>query len=124
MTQCLIVDDSEVIRKLLRRIVEDAGFACHEAANGEEAYNACRAMMPDIILIDWDMPVMNGLEFTKKLRKTVGGERPKIIFCTSESDIKQIKRAVEAGANEYVMKPFDAAILQSKLSLIGMAGNG
>ncbi len=120
MKTCLIVDDSEVVRKILRRIIEDMGFACLESENGEQAYNECRALMPDVIVVDWNMPVMNGLDFTKKLRKTAGGDKPKIIFCSSESDMKQIRRAIDAGANEYVMKPFDTAIIQSKFRLIDM----
>lgn len=122
MKTCLIVDDSETVRKLLRHIVEDMGFACIEAEHGEAAYDACRAQMPDVILLDWSMPIMNGLAFTQKLRQTAGGEKPVIIFCTSETDIGQIRKALEAGASEYVMKPFDASIIRSKFYLTGQIG--
>lgn len=120
MKTCLIVDDSPIVRSVLRNILMDAGFDCREAENGEAAYDQCRAQFPDLILLDWNMPVMNGPDFLKKLRKTAGGEKPKVIFCTSETDIKQIRKALDAGADEYVMKPFDADIILSKLRLTGM----
>ena len=122
MTSCLIVDDSDIVRKTLRRMAEEYGFTCAEAENGEMAYDACRGMMPDIIFLDWNMPVMNGLDFVKKLRKTAGGDKPKVIFCSSETAQKQISRALDAGADEYIMKPFDAGIVQSKLRLLGLLG--
>lgn len=120
MTGCLIVDDSVTVRRVLCRLLEDAGFTCAEAENGQEAYNICRGKMPDLIIVDWNMPVMNGLDFVQKLRRTVGGERPKIIFCTSECDIRQMRRAIDAGADEYIMKPFNADILRSKLAHVGL----
>ncbi len=122
MTHCLIVDDSDIVRKTLRRMTEEHGFSCTEAENGETAYDACRGMMPDLIFLDWNMPVMNGLDFIKKLRKTAGGDKPKVIFCTSETSAKQIRRAMDAGADEYIMKPFDAGIVESKLRIVGVLG--
>jgi len=77
--------------------------------------------MPDVVLLDWNMPVMNGIEFLVALRRTPGGDRPKVVFCTTENDIGHIRQAIEAGANEYVMKPFDHETLQTKLALIGVA---
>lgn len=120
MKTCLVVDDSRVIRKVARRIVEDLNFAVDEAADGSEALSAVRARMPDAILLDWNMPVMSGMEFLQALSATKMEARPKIIFCTTENGISHIKAAVEAGADEYVMKPFDRETLESKLAIVGV----
>ncbi|TDQ67318.1 two-component system chemotaxis response regulator CheY [Maritalea mobilis] len=114
MKTCLIVDDSSVIRKVARRILEEIGFEVDEAEDGQEAFEKCTKNMPDTILLDWNMPVMSGLEFLKKLRSYVGGEMPKIVFCTTENDVGHIAMALKAGADEYMMKPFDREILEGK----------
>ncbi len=119
MKTCLIVDDSRVVRKVAQKIFEDLGFACSEAEDGQKAVEACKAGMPDVILLDWNMPVMSGIEFLQVLRKTEGGDAPKVIFCTTENEFSFIEKALEAGANEYIMKPFDKEIVQSKLLQIG-----
>ena len=121
MKHCLVVDDSRVIRKISRHIVEGFGFEVSEAENGQEALDICREAMPDLILLDWNMPVMNGIEFICALRRQEGGDRPKVVFCTTENDVAHIREAIEAGADEYVMKPFDHDTLQMKLQLIGAA---
>ena len=77
--------------------------------------------MPDLILLDWNMPVMSGIEFIVALRRQDGGNQPKVVFCTTENDVAHIREAIEAGADEYVMKPFDHDTLQMKLQLIGVA---
>ncbi len=118
MKTCLIVDDSRVVRKVARRIFEDLGFACSEAEDGQQAYDACMAGMPEIILLDWNMPVMNGIEFLRKLRASAGGDAPKVMFCTTENEMSFIQEAIMAGANEYIMKPFDSDIIQGKLAQI------
>ena len=117
---CLIVDDSKVVRTLTRRMVEPMGFAIEEAEHGKEALEKCAKAMPDFIMLDWNMPVMDGLEFLKHYRALPGGDVAKIIFCTTENDISQIARAIESGANEYIMKPFDQAILKDKMMQIGL----
>lgn len=114
MKTCLVVDDSSVIRKVARRIIEEIGYDVDEAEDGREAFEKCTQNMPDTIFVDWNMPVMSGLEFVKELRSYVGGEKPKIIFCTTENDVGHIAMALKAGANEYMMKPFDREILESK----------
>lgn len=119
MKSCLIVDDSRVVRKVARRILEDLSFNCSEAEDGQKAYEACENGMPDVILLDWNMPVMSGIEFLEKLRAMPGGDAPKVVFCTTENDMEHIQRAIQTGANEYIMKPFDNEIIQSKLSQIG-----
>ena len=120
MKQILIVDDSRVIRKVAQRIVQQLGFASREAANGLEALNSCQALMPDAILLDWNMPVMDGLSFLIELRKSPDGLKPKVVFCTTENEVPQITRALSAGADEYIMKPFDKDIIASKLEEVGL----
>ena len=120
MKTCLVVDDSRVIRKVARRILEDLVFRVDEASDGLEALAACRKEMPDAILLDWNMPNMNGIEFLRALRKEEGGDRPVVLFCTTESEFSFITEAMEAGANEYIMKPFDREIIESKLAEVGL----
>ncbi|ODT70482.1 MAG: two-component system response regulator [Pelagibacterium sp. SCN 63-23] len=114
MRTCLIVDDSSVVRKVARRILEDLDYSVDEAEDGQEAIDKCRLEMPDAILLDWNMPIMSGLEFLKLLRAYVGGEKPRVIYCTIENDIGTIAMALKAGADDYMMKPFDRTILISK----------
>ena len=122
MKRCLIVDDSRVIRRVASKIIQDLGFDVDEAENGRKALNALTIRMPDLILVDWDMPVMDGLEFAKQLRKLPGGNKVVVVFCTTENDIPHIRQALDAGADEYIMKPFDSEIVRSKLMLLGLLG--
>ncbi|MEA2778315.1 MAG: two-component system, chemotaxis family, chemotaxis protein CheY, partial [Acetobacteraceae bacterium] len=111
---CLVVDDSRVVRKVARRILESNGFDVKEAADGQLALDACRAELPDCILLDWNMPVMDGLTFLQALRKEFGPDNPSVVFCTTENDIDHIAAAISSGAQEYIMKPFDEDILIGK----------
>lgn len=120
MKHCLVVDDSSVIRKVARCILEDMSFTTTEAENGEVALDQCRSAMPDAVLLDWNMPVMDGIEFLVALRKEANGDRPKVIFCTTENDADHITRAITAGANEYIMKPFDREIITAKFQEVGL----
>ena len=120
MKNCLIVDDSRVIRKVSRHIVESFEFEVTEAENGQDALAKCGDAMPDLILLDWNMPVMNGIEFIGALRRQAGGDRPKVVFCTTENDVAHIARALHAGANEYIMKPFDKDIVTAKFQEVGL----
>ncbi|MXP13275.1 response regulator [Altererythrobacter confluentis] len=121
MKSCLIVDDSRVIRKVSRHILESLGFSVEEAENGRDGLECCTVAMPDVVLLDWNMPVMTGIEFITQLRQRDDGDKPKVVFCTTENDISHIREAISAGADEYVMKPFDHETLQIKLQLVGMA---
>ncbi len=121
MKTCLIVDDSRVIRKVSRHILESLQFSVEEAENGQQALEKCECAMPDVVLLDWNMPIMSGIEFITQLRKRPSGDQPKVVFCTTENDIAHIREAISAGADEYVMKPFDHETLQIKLQLVGMA---
>jgi len=120
MKTCLVVDDSSVVRKIARRILEDMQFEITEAEDGEQALEACRRALPDAVLLDWNMPVMDGYEFLGHLRRLPGGDTPKVVFCTTENGIDHIARALEAGANEYIMKPFDKDIVATKFVEIGL----
>jgi two-component system, chemotaxis family, chemotaxis protein CheY len=120
MKNCLVVDDSKVIRKVARHILESLELSVSEAVDGQDALNQCEAAAPDVVLLDWNMPVMNGMEFLQALSTAKVTARPKIIFCTTENGISHIKAAVQAGADEYVMKPFDRETLESKLAIVGV----
>lgn len=117
---CLVVDDSPVIRKVARKILEELHFDVSEAEDGQFALAACRRTMPDAILLDWNMPNMSGIEFLRALRQQTGGDKPVVLFCTVESSIAFITKAMEAGANEYIMKPFDRDIIESKFAQVGL----
>ena len=120
MKEILIVDDSKVIRKVAQRILQSLDFATREAEDGLVALNACKTVMPDAILLDWNMPVMDGITFLQELRKLENGMHPKVVFCTTENEISQITLAVQSGADEYIMKPFDKQILVSKFEEVGL----
>lgn len=120
MKTCLVVDDSSVIRKVARRILEGFDFTIVEAEDGQKALEHCQRELPDAVLLDWNMPVMNGFDFMKAMRRLPGGDRPKIVFCTTENDVGHIARALQAGADEYIMKPFDKDIVEAKFHEVGL----
>lgn len=121
MTYCLLVDNSAVIRKISRRILEGLSFEIDEAADGRQAIDACVQRMPDLVVLDWSMPVMDGYDFLKTLRAMPDGKKPKVVFCTTENDVAHIARAIHAGADEYIIKPFDREILTAKMQQVGFA---
>ena len=120
MKTCLVVDDSGVVRKVARRIVEGMEFQVIEAEDGSKALDVCKQALPDAVLLDWNMPVMDGLEFLTHLRSLPGGDVPKVVFCTTENGMDHIPRALAAGANEYIMKPFDKDIVAAKFQEVGL----
>jgi two-component system chemotaxis response regulator CheY len=120
MKCCLIVDDSKVVRMVARKILEALQFEIVEAGDGRQAMEACEKAMPDAILLDWNMPVMNGIDFLRQLRQHAHGDQPVVIFCTTENDMAHIQEALGAGANEYIMKPFDSDIVESKFAQVGL----
>jgi two-component system, chemotaxis family, chemotaxis protein CheY len=120
MKTCLVVDDSSVIRKVARRILEGLQFQIIEAEDGEQALQSCQNQLPDAVLLDWNMPKMDGYEFLRQLRRMPGGDAPRVVFCTTENDVAHIARALHAGANEYIMKPFDKEIVEAKLQEVGL----
>src|SRR5688572_7283309 len=120
MRRCLVVDDSRAMRKVARRILEDMRFSIEEAGDGAQALTACRRDMPEAILLDWVMPVMSGIDFLYRLRAEPGGDKPRVVFCTRENNIERIADALNAGADEYIMKPFDGDVLHSKFAVAGL----
>ena len=120
MKTCLIVDDSRVVRKVAARIVKDLRFEVVEAGDGAEALEICRKQMPEAVLLDWNMSVMNGLDFLRALRREEGGKKPVVMFCSIENDAEHVGEALRSGADEFIMKPFDAEILESKFAEVGL----
>ena len=118
---CLIVDDSKIVRKVMRKIIEPMGFNILEAEDGQQALDAFKEGGIELVMLDWNMPVMNGMEFLLKLRADASITQPMVVFCTTENEFSKIQEALMNGANEYVMKPFDHETLQIKLQLVGFA---
>lgn len=122
MKTCLVVDDSRVIRRVAVKIVQDLGFDADEAENGRKALGACAIRMPDVLLVDSDMPEMDGIGMVRELRRMPGGDKVAVVFCATESDPAFIRQALDAGGNEYIMKPFDSEIVRSKFVLLDLLG--
>ncbi len=116
---CLIVDDSRVIRKVSSKIALSLGYVPVEAENGEEALARCKKSMPDLVLTDWNMPEMDGITFVTKLRSIPTPKEPVVVFCTSNGEAKDIHDGIAAGADDYIVKPFDEAALKAKLEKLG-----
>jgi two-component system chemotaxis response regulator CheY len=120
MKHCLVVDDSRVIRTVVRRIMEELHYSVAEAEDGMTALRSVREKMPDLIFLDWNLPTMKGVEFVKSVRGQQNGDHPVILFCTTENDATEVAHAMAAGANEFIMKPFDGTLVRSKLAEIGV----
>jgi two-component system, chemotaxis family, chemotaxis protein CheY len=120
MKTALVVDDSKIVRKVTRGMLEPLGFTVNEAEDGKIACDACTLNMPDLIMLDHNMPNMNGLDCLAVVRAMANGSKPKIIFCTTENELSFIQKAIGGGADEFVMKPFDAEILKGKLQQVGL----
>jgi len=116
---CLIVDDSRVIRKVSSKIAKSLGYVPVEAQDGTEALARCKRAMPDLVLTDWDMPEMDGLEFVTHLRAIPTPKPPTVVFCTSKGKVEDIHAGIEAGADDYIVKPFDEGALRTKLEKLG-----
>ncbi len=120
MKHCLVVDDSSSIRKVARKILQDAGLRVSEAETRREALDVCADEMPDCIILDWQMPDGDAITFLNKLRGLSGGARPKVIYLTSENDPLQVARVMRSGADLHMMKPFDQAGLMRPLAEAGL----
>jgi two-component system chemotaxis response regulator CheY len=120
MKSCLIVDDSSVIRKVARRILENLEFTVSEAEDGSQALGLCQQKLPEAVMLDTSMPYMDGYEFLRALRRMPGGDRTKVIMCQVDNDVAQVARALHAGANEILLKPFDKERVQTALSAAGL----
>lgn len=118
--KALIVDDSSAMRTILRMILKQAGFVTEEARYGEEALEKLAgAAVPDLTLLDWNMPGMNGLEVVKRLRADHRLDSMRVMMVTTEAESRELAKALEAGANEYVMKPFTRDVITTKLQILG-----
>lgn len=120
MRHCLIVDDSDVIRKVAKKIFEDVNITSTEAETCQEALERCVHAMPDLILLDWQTPMMSSTDFLQLLRKQEGGDLPFVIYCTTENDPDDIAHARACGANDVVMKPIDRESIERCLRDIGL----
>jgi len=118
--RAIVIDDSKSIRSILTKILLGAGFAVEEAANGLEALNLIKKEKVDLALVDWNMPDMDGCEFIKEVRKIKTYQDMKLIMVTTETAITKVAEALEAGADEYIMKPFSREMIIEKLALVGM----
>lgn len=116
----LIVDDSKFVRHVAKEILDKLGFETNEADDGDTALEACEKSMPDAILLDWNMPRMDGIDFMRELRQRPGGSAPKILFCTANNELEDVQKAISEGADEYIMKPFDEDIVRLKLEQVGL----
>jgi two-component system, chemotaxis family, chemotaxis protein CheY len=116
MWHVLVTDDSAVVRKIARRALESAILRVSEAPDVRQALTACSISMPDGILVDAGMPMPGGIEFVKQLRRMQSGNRPSVILCLNENDAGQIARAIRAGADDFMLKPFDASHVRSKFA--------
>ena len=119
--QALVVDDSRAMRLIIRRILEAEGYEVSEASDGKEALELLAAApKPDLALIDWNMPVLDGLELVSAMRKDPDARQVALMMVTTENEPDQIVRALAAGAHEYLIKPFTPEALLEKLSVLGM----
>jgi len=120
--RALVVDDSRTVRAILRRILEELGFDVVEADNGRDALGHLDgAGAADVVLVDWGMPEMDGIELIKAIRAVHGGRDVRIVMVTRETRLSGVMEALEAGADEYVMKPFTKDVIREKLALVGLA---
>ena len=118
--QALVIDDSRAVRMLIGATLREQGYEVFEAGHGQEGLAQLRANTDiKLALVDWNMPVMDGLAFIEAVRKEAIWNDVKLVMVTTETEIEQVQRAMSAGANEYVMKPFTADVLVAKLSLLG-----
>ena len=118
--KCIVVDDSQTIRMLLVKIMENFGFSVIEAESGEEALELCRRENPDLIISDWRLPLMDGIDVLYKIRGDRRLSQPKFMFCATMSDIDNIRMALDGGADDFIMRPFDEEIIGSKLAILGL----
>ena len=120
MSSCLIADDSKVIRLLLSKIMSNLGFSIIEAEDGEDVVELTQIKEPDLIIMDWNLPLLEGIDALYKIRAMKLNKAPKIIFCSSISDIDRLQTAIDGGADDYIIKPFDEDIVSTKLTILGL----
>lgn len=120
--RALVIDDSKAIRSILGKMLRDLGFEVYDAGDGREALERLKEVgKTELALVDWNMPVMNGLEFVEAIRANAEHNDMRLMMVTTETEMSQVVKALEAGANEYVMKPFTKDIILEKLNLMGIS---
>jgi two-component system chemotaxis response regulator CheY len=120
MKTCLVVDDSSVVRKIVGRVLENLGFEVTEAESGQEGLDMCQETMPDGILLDCTLPGMPSTEFIVSLRALANGDKPFVLYCSTENNSKEIARALASGADDYVLKPITRDAIKAKLAAPGL----
>jgi two-component system chemotaxis response regulator CheY len=122
MTKVLVVDDSRAMRLILSKTLRELGFEVSQAADGREALDTMgrEGASFGLVLVDWNMPALSGLEVVRSLRAQPAFDRVPVMMVTTETEIEQMVRALEAGANEYIMKPFTREVVEDKLRLLGV----
>lgn len=120
MATCLIADDSKIIRLILAQIMKNLGFDVIEAEDGEDVIKRWKEGKVDLIIMDWSLPVMEGIDVLYMIRSLPKIKQPRIIFCSSMPDEAKIREAINGGADDYIMKPFDEDIIESKITILGL----
>ncbi len=118
MPRCLIADDSKTMRMLLIKIMENFGYTVEEAEDGEDLLEQCTANMPDLIISDWNLPLIDGIDVLYKIRSNQNIRQPVFLFCSYIKDTEIIKQALKGGADDFIMRPFDEDIIAQKLRII------
>ncbi len=121
MPSCLIADDSKIIRMVLSKIMTNLGFDVIEAEDGEDVVQQWRKTPIDVIIMDWRLPLIEGIDVLYMIRSETKMQQPKIIFCSSVTDEAKIREALQGGADDYIMKPFDEEIIETKIAMLGLA---
>lgn len=120
MAKCIVADDSRIIRMLLVKIMQNFAFEVIEAEDGEELLELCAQKTPDLIISDWTLPVIDGIDVLYKIRGDRKLPQPKFVFCSTMNDIDNIQMAMDGGADDYILRPFDEDIISSKLVILGL----
>lgn len=120
MKKCIIADDARVVRMVSAKILENLGFEVVEVEDGEEALEELEEKLPDLLILDWKMPVVDGIDVMRRVKKMEDGDKVKIIFCSAVCDLEKIQSVLNEGADDYIIKPFDHDIIQSKLTILGL----
>lgn len=118
MLRCIIADDSKIMRMLLRKILENLNFEVDEAEDGEEVIELCAQTPADLIISDWELPLMDGIDVLYKIRADRKIRQPKFVFCSYQKDADTIRQALDGGADDFIMRPFDEDIVAAKLAIL------
>ena len=120
MLKCLSADDSKIMLMLLRKIIENFGFEVSEAEDGEDVLEQCVSFNPDLIISDWNLPLIDGIDVLYKIRTDRKIKQPKFMFCSYVSETAIMRQAIDAGADDFILRPFDEDIIAGKLAILGM----